>query len=180
MTVIKGTGFYNVEASNTNRQVTFSIVAGGGGATNAFLFLKGNNAFHPWIGQISAPTTNQKIQQYRANYVIRALSVYAIVVGAEIATTNVANDTINLTFETYVGNALPDQTDISDTLGVADRTAKTKDGLQTIATSLISSASLDGGSTLLFSANPHLPDGTASTAGAITSLTVTRVTSSMY
>lgn len=180
MTVFKGTGFYHVEAANTNRQVTFSVVAAGGGATNAFLFLKGNNAFHPWVGQVSAPSVNQKIAQYRLDYIVRALSIYAIPVGVTISQTNVAADTVNITYETFVGDALPDETDIVDLLGMADRAAKTKDGLQTIATALISTASLDGGSTLLYAVNPSLSDGTASTAAVITGLTVSRVTPSMY
>jgi hypothetical protein len=190
MTVFKGTGFYHVEAARTNRQTHFSVVATGAGATNGFLFLKGNNAFHPWIGQNSAPTTNQLIQQYRADYLVRYLSQWAIVVETAISTTSVANDTLNIAFETYVSNALPNSTtnqgpgtgagDITDLYGLADRVAKVKPGLQTLATNLLTLASLDGGATLLYAANPNLSDGTASTAGVMTTLVVTALTTSMY
>lgn len=183
MTVFKGTGFYHVGAGNTNRQVFFQVVAQAN-LSDCFLFLKGNNAFHPWIGQISNPTTNQKIAQYRVDYIVRHLSIYAIPVYVAISDVDQGNsetgNAVILGYETFVGNALPDENDISDTLGMADRPVKTKDGLQTLATAMIGSASLDGGNTLLYAVNPALSDGTASTAPAITSLTVTRLTPSMY
>jgi hypothetical protein len=180
MTVFKGSGIYHVGALNTNRQVLFSVVAAGAGATNGFLFLKGNNAFHPWIGQTTAPTTNQLIAQYRADYVVRYLSQYSIPIFTAISQTSVAADTITIGYETYVSNVLPAVTDIVDLYGKADRAAKTKPGLQTLATGLLSTASLDGGATLLFAANPNLADGTVSTAGVMSGLTVTLLTPSMY
>jgi hypothetical protein len=186
MTVIKGTGFYHVEAANTNRQVFYNIVATPA-AANLFGFLKGTNAFHPFIGQNNAPTTNQLIAQYRADYIVRYLTQWAIPVYVALAQTTDANDTLVLAFETYVSNVFgvgvghtSGVGDIVDQLGMADRSAKTKDGLQTLATDLLALASLDGGSTLLYAANPNLSDGTASTAPAITALTVTMMTPSMY
>lgn len=183
MTVFKGSGFYHVGAANTNRQVFFQVVAQGG-LSDCFLFLKGNNAFHPWIGQIANPTTDQKIAQYRVDYIVRHLSIYAIPVYVGIADVDVnggeTGNAVQIAYETYVGNALPDEQDIVDTLGMADRPVKTKDGLQTLATAMLSTASLDGGNTLLFGANPALADGTVSGAAQITSLTVSRLTPSMY
>lgn len=179
MSVIKGTGFYHVEAANTNRQVFFNVVATPA-AANVFGFLKGNNAFHPWIGRIDSPTVNQLIAQYRTDYIVRYLSQYAIPVYSAVATTTDANDTVVIGYETYVSNVFPSVADITDAYGMADRPAKTKPGLQTLATSLITTASLDGGGTLLFAVNPHLADGTVSTAPAITGLTVTMMTPSMY
>lgn len=179
MTVIKGTGFYHVEAANTNRQVFFNVVATPA-AANLFGLLKGNNAFPPWIGQNTAPTTNQLIAQYRTDYVVRYLSQYAIPVYVALTQTTDANDTVVIAYETYVSNVFFSTADITDEYGLADRPAKTKPGLQTLATNLIGLASLDGGTTLLYSANPNLSDGTPSTAPAITALTVTMLTPSMY
>jgi hypothetical protein len=179
MTVIKGTGFYHVEAANTNRQVFFSIVATPA-AANLFTLLKGTHAFPPYVGQNQAPTTNQLIAQYRVDYVVRYISQYAIPVYTSLSTTTDANDTINIAYETFVSNVFPSVSDITDAYGLADRPAKTKPGLQTLATDIITLASLDGGSTLLYAANPNLSDGTASTAPAITALTVTMLTPSMY
>lgn len=182
MAFFKGSGFYHVGAANTNRQVTFQVKAQAG-LSDCFLFLKGNNAFHPWINQIAAPTTDQKIAQYRVDYIARYLSIYAILVGVEIVDAPYTNETgngVNLTFENYVSNSLPDEMDIVDSLGKADRPAKTKDGLQTLATALLSTASLDGGVTPLYALHPALADGTVSTAPLISSLTVTRLTPSMY
>jgi len=178
MAVFKGSGFYHVEAANTPRIVTFQVKAQAG-LSNCFLFLKGNNAFHPWVGQIPAPTTNQKIAQYRVNYIVRALTIYAIPVAIKIVDAPYTSETgnaVRITFETAVSMvyaADPNgENDIVDTLGMADRPVKTKKGLQTLATDLLGLASLDGGSTLLYAINPKLADGTASTAVAITSLTV--------
>lgn len=179
MTVIKGTGFYHVEAANTNRQVFFNVAATPS-AANLFGFLKGNNAFHPFIGTNNAPTANQLIAQYRTDYVVRYLSQYAVPVYVALALTSNANDTVVVAYETYVSNVFPSVSDIVDQYGMADRPAKTKPGLQTLATGLLTLASLDGGGTLLFAANPNLSDGTASTAPAITALTVTMMTPSMY
>jgi hypothetical protein len=174
MVVQKGTGFYHEEAVNTNRITSFSIVATGAVYTSpVFLFLKGNNAFPPWIGQNASPTVNQKIAQYRADYVIRFLSIYAIPVATLIFLTTYAGDSVKISYETYISNVLPSVADIVDTLGIADRPIKTKPGLQTLATNLVSTASLDGGATLLFAANPNLSDGTPSTAQVVTTLTVT-------
>jgi hypothetical protein len=178
MTVFKGMGFYHVEAANTNRFVTFRVAAQAG-VSNCFTFLKGNNAFHPWVGQISAPTANQLIAQYRVDNIVRRLCVYAIPIsiaiidfdrgGAETA------NAVTISYETLVSNYLPSVSDIVDTLGMADRAAKTKLGLQSIATAMLATASLDGGGTLLFAVNPSLADGTTSTAPAITSLTVAKL-----
>ena len=188
MTVFKGTGFYHVGATNTNRIVDI-LVAVANNADAVFAFLKGNNAFHPWIGQNSAPTTNDKIAQYRVDYIVRYLSIYAIPVGlrivdmADFGGSNTANGLI-ISYETYVSNVFPDVTDIVDAYGLADRSAKTKDGLQTLADNCTFNASLDGGSTKLFAVNPHLSDGTVSTSAAIgtaaSSLVVTLQTPSMY
>jgi hypothetical protein len=177
MTTFKGSGFYHVGATATNRQVTFQIKAQAG-LSNCFLFLKGNNAFHPWVGQISAPTTNQKIAQYRVDYIVRALTIYAIPVAVKIvdaAYTNETGNAVQITFETLVSSVFANENDIADTLGMADRAVKTKDGLQTLATDLLAVASLDGGGTFLYAVNAALADGTASTAAAITSLTVDAV-----
>ncbi len=178
MTVFKGSGFYHVGAVNTNRLVSFQIAAQGG-LSDVFLFLKGNNAFHPWIGSISSPTTNQLIAQYRADYVVRHLCIYAIPVEIAILDFDQGGgetaNALKISFETYVSHVFEDETDIVDTLGMADRAAKTKPGLQTLATALLTNASLDGGGTQLFAVNPNLADGTASTASAVTSLTVTKL-----
>ncbi len=182
MTVLKGTGFYHVGAANTNRQVTFAFqaIAGGVGIANAFLMLKGNNAFHPWPGNINAPTTNQLIAQYRADYLVRYVSIYAIPVAIAVtegtANTPAAADTLTITYETYVSSVLPSVSDIADTHGMADRPVKTKSGLQTLATACVANASLDGGNTLLYAVNAALANGTASTAVAITSIAVTMLT----
>ncbi len=185
MTVLKGTGFYHIEAANTNRQVSFAFqaIAGGVGVANAFLLLKGNNAFHPWPGNINAPTTNQLIAQSRVDYLTRYVSIYAIAVGIAV-TTGTANtpataDTLVITYETYVSSVFSVSggvNDIVDLLGKADRPAKTKSGLQTLATACVANASLDGGGTLLFALNPNLSTGTVSTAPAITSIIATELT----
>lgn len=189
MTVFKGSGFYHVEAANTNRQVRVQVAVAGGGISNVFAFLKGNNAFHPWIGQNTSPTTNDKIAQYRIDYLVRYLSIYAIPVGVEVVSVNngggETNNGIVITYETYVSNVFNGTADdLVDTKGMADRPAKTKDGLQDLADNCTANASLDGGSTSLFAINPHLADGTASTAVAIgtvaASMTVTILTPSMY
>lgn len=192
MTVFKGTGFYHVEAMNTNRQVGIQVVAGSG-ISNVFGFLKGNNAFHPFIGAISAPTVNQKIAQYRVDYIVRYLSIYAVPVSLRIADVVVGGGEVQnaliISYETYVSNVFPATSGtldepITDKFGKADRPAKTKLGLQGLADACTANASLDGGSTHLFAINPHLSDGTASTAVAIgtvaSSLTVTLLTPSMY
>jgi hypothetical protein len=188
MTVFKGTGFYHVGAANTNRIVDVQVAVTAGGINDVFLFLKGNNAFHPWIGAISAPTTNEKIAQYRVDYIVRYLSIYAIPVGVRIVDVdNGGAETGNgivISYETYVSNVFPSVADITDAYGMADRTPKVKDGLQTLADNCTFNASLDGGGTKLFAVNPALSDGTASTAVAIgtaaSSLTVTLLTPSMY
>jgi hypothetical protein len=180
--MFQGSGYYHIGATNTNRQVAFTVTAQAG-LSNCFLFLKGNNAFHPYTDAIASPTVNQQIAQHRVNAIARHLSVWANVVGVEIATvpyTNETNNAVRLIFETYVSDVLPDEADIDDTLGMADRTPKTKDGLQTLATALLTTASLDGGNTLLFEVNPALHDDTVSTAAAITTLTVARETGTMY
>lgn len=193
MVVFKGTGFYHVEAANTNRQVDIQVV-GPTGKSDIFLFLKGNNAFHPWIGQTASPTTNQKIAQYRADYVVRYLSIYAIPVAVRIASVVVGggetNNALIISYETYVSNVFPVTSGttltepILDVLGKADRTAKSKIGLQGLADSCVANASLDGGGTKLFAVNPALSDGTVSTAAVVGvaagTLTVTCLTPSMY
>lgn len=183
MAFFKGSGFYHVGSTNTNRQVTFQVVPQAN-VSDCFVFLKGNNAFHPWIGALTSPTVNQRIAQYRVDYICRHLSIYAILVGVDIADVDLGNSEtgngLHLTFENFVSNSLPDNNDIVDQLGMADRPAKTKDGLQTLASALLASASLDGGTTLLFAANPSLPDGTATTAPVISALSVSRLTPTMY
>ncbi len=192
MTVIKGTGFYHVEAANTNRQVFYNIVATPA-AANLFALLKGSNAFPPFAagaGYNASPTANQLVAQYRVDYLVRYLSQWAIPVYVAIAQTTDAADTVVLGFETYVSNVFPNSStnqspgtgagDITDHYGLADRTAKTKPGLQTLATNLLALASLDGGASLLYAVDPFLSDGTATTAPAITALAVTLMTPSMY
>lgn len=193
MTVLRGTGFYHVEAANTNRQVDIQIV-GPTGKSDIFLFLKGNNAFHPWISQISSPTVNQKIAQYRADYLVRYLSIYAIPVAVRIASVVVGggetNNALVISYETAVSNVFPVTSGttltepILDLLGKADRTAKSKIGLQALADSCVANASLDGGVSKLFAASPNLSDGTVTTAAVIgitaATFAVTCLTPSMY
>jgi hypothetical protein len=192
MTVFKGMGFYHVEAMNTNRIVDIQVVAPAG-QSNVFLFLKGDNAFHPFIGRIAAPTVNQKIAQYRVDYVVRYLSIYAIPVGVWITDVNLGgsetNNALKIQYETYVSNVFPVTSGtldepITDLYGLADRAAKTKVGLQGLADLCVANASLDGGQTLLYAVNPKLSDGTASTAAVVGvapgTFTVTTLTPSMY
>lgn len=193
MTVIKGTGFYHVEAANTNRVVDIQVV-GPSGISNIFAFLKGNNAFPPFIGEISSPTVNQKIAQYRIDYLVRYMSIYAIPVGVTVTSVVVGGGEVNnallIKYETYVSNVFPVssfptlQEPITDAYGLADRNAKTKTGLQGLADLCVENASLDGGTTHLYAANPNLSDGTPTTAAniGITSgtFTVTTLTHSMY
>lgn len=187
MTVVRGMGYYHVGAANTNRTIDVQVACNAG-VTNVFGFLKGDNAFHPWIGAISAPTVNQKIAQYRIDYIVRYLSIYAIPVGVKVTDVDLGssetNNAIVITYETYVSNVFPSAADIVDAYGKADRPAKTKAGLQTLADNCAANASLDGGSTKLFAVNPHLADGTVSTAVVIGivpgSLNVTMLTPTMY
>lgn len=190
-----GASIYRTGPSRTARQVSFRVAVQSG-LSNAFFYIDGSNAFPPFVGELgnwkginggqaqTAPTTNQIIANYRADYIARYLSIYSPLVQLHIinydqGSSETANAVV-LTYETYVNNIYPSVSDITDTLGAINGITKTKPGLQTLATDLISDASLDGGNTLLYSANPALPDGTVSTASAITSLTVTMLTTSMY
>lgn len=177
MAVVEGSGVYDSNAANTNRTVRFRVAVQAGVST-AFVFLRGNQAHFPHTGQVTSPTVNQRIAQERADAIRQALTIYAPLVGFKIIDFNQGgSETANalvLEFETLVSNVLPSVSDITDTLGVVG-SAKTKSGLQTIATALLASASLDNGGTLLFGANPNLADGTASTAAQITSLTVAAI-----
>lgn len=178
MTFFKGSGFYHVGAVNTNRMVSF-VVSAPATVVDVFAFLKGNNAFHPWIGQNTSPTTNDKIAQFRADYIVRYLCIYGIPVEIAVIDYDLGNgetgNAIKISFETLIGNAYPDESDIVDTLGMADRAPKTKPGLQSLADDCVSDASLDGGDTQLFDVNPALADGTVSSAVAIAALTVTKL-----
>lgn len=192
MTVFKGSGFYHVEAMNTNRQIDIQVLAPSG-QSDVFLFLKGNNAFHPFIGRISSPTVNQKIAQYRVDYLVRYMTIYAIPVGVWIMDVDQGGsetaNALKIQFETYVSNVFPMTSGaldepITDKYGKADRSAKTKVGLQGLADLCVENASLDGGVTKLYAVNPHLADGTASTAAAVGitagTFTVSSLTASMY
>lgn len=169
MVVQAGTGLYNVGAANTNRIKRFSVESS---VANAFLFLRGNNAFYPFVGQNNAPTANQKIAQARVDAIVRRLTLYAPLVGLSIVNGAQTASMLHIWFETSESNVYPAATDIADTLGMADRAVKTKAGLQTMATYVVANATLDGGATFLFAINPSLSDGTASTAPAIAGLTV--------
>jgi hypothetical protein len=181
MTVIKGTGFYHVEAANTNRQVSFAFqaIAAAAGVA-AFGLLKGTNAFPPWSAALSAPTINQLIAQYRVDYLVRYVSIYAIPVGVYVtegtANTPTPNDTVVITYETYQSFVFPTAADIVDLRGLADRSAKTKSGLSTLATACIANATLDGVAGDLWVVNAPNSLGTASTAPAVTSIAVTALT----
>ena len=173
MTVQKGMGFYHVGQANTNRMVGVSVVATAGVA-GIFAELMGANDQAPYQQlEISAPTTNQLIAQARMDAVVNACSVYARPVKIALAQTNFANDTIVMYFETEVSQVINTVADISDTLGLAGQTAKTKPGIQTNLTYVLNNKSLDGGTTLLFAATPNLSNGTASTAVVVTALTAT-------
>lgn len=184
MTVVIGTGYYHVGAANTNREVTFSFATDGGADT--FTFLKGTNAFHPWKNTATQPySANDLIAQYRIDYLVRYVTIYAIPVKIFLSQTTDPNDTLNITFETAVGDALPfasgaAASPITDTLGMADRPAKTKPGLQTLANDCLAAATLDGVAGDLWVINAPLPDGTPSTAAAVSTITVATTDVSLY
>jgi hypothetical protein len=190
MVVSAGMGFYHVGSANTNRTQAFQFETG---VLNAFLFLRGTQPFYPFDGSYdvwnanNASTTNQKIANYRADWLVRAVTIYAPPVAIELVNGTYTASALKITWETFESNVFNYNSnnggsstgiqDITDVLGKADRVAKIKPGLQTLATGIISTVSLDGGTTLLYSANPNLADGTVSTAAAITSITVSYVSS---
>lgn len=174
-----GTGIYNTGQINTNRTRRFRVTADAGAGSNVFVFLKGDTSAYPYTSVVASPTANQRIAQERADAIIRSLSRYAPPVKVFIEDVNhgggETNNALVIEFETeqsMVFAASSGGADIVDTLGKGGESAKTKSGLQTLATALVAGASLDGGSTLLFAANPTLQDGTTSTAAAVTTLTV--------
>lgn len=176
MSVQLGSGQYRTGPTNTNRIVRFTVLADDGASDNVFVSLRGNQSFYPYLSPVATPTTNQKIAQARMDAVIRALTIYAPVVEVSIGDGGAhTSNKLTLGFETLQSNVLPNVSDIVDTLGRAGQTAKTKSGLQTLATAAVAGKSLDGGATFLFAANAALADGTVSSATTVTTLTVTAI-----
>jgi hypothetical protein len=168
------TARYDVNAANTNREVTFTVAADAGAIAETFLSLKGAASSYPHYNQIAGvPTVEQELGQLRYNLAARALTAYAITVGLRISDAVAANGTLVWTAEqdemgAFFNQALPplgtapgvdeswpvDTTvdkhhveDITDRLGTGGMTTvKTKPGLQSLLDAL-GNVSYDGGLT---------------------------------
>jgi len=173
------TARYDVNAANTNREVTFTVAADGTAIAETFFSMKGAASSYPHYGQIAGvPTVEQELGQLRYNLVARALTAYAITVGLSISDAVELNGTLVWTAEqdemgAFFNQALPplgttpgvdeswpvDTTvdkhhvaDITDRLGTGGMTTiKTKPGLQSLLNSL-ATVSYDGGATGPFGA----------------------------
>jgi len=179
MTQQKGMGFYHVGAENVYSTVEFTIVASTTQApTFESLFSStGLQSTAPFTSEITSPATNDFIAQARLDAVVRAISVYMQPVKVYFATTSVTNDTIKVSFPSTKFGLPVTTADLTETIGLGGNAAKTKPGIQTLLNAILANgsapASLDGGNTYLFAANPNLADGTVSTAAAVTALTAT-------
>lgn len=190
------TARYDVNSANTNRHVSFNVVADGGATANTFLALKGPANAYPHYNQIAGvPTVEQELGQLRLNLVARALTAYAITVSLQVAADGSSFTWVAEQDEmgAFFNQALPplgatpgvDQSwplegntvdkhhveDITDRLGTGGMTTiKTKPGLQSLIDSL-ATVSYDGGTTGPFGAlsatgTVVLPDGRVVTTGA--------------
>ena len=195
-------GRYDVNSANTNRIVRFLVQPYTPYTdANAALFgmLKGRAPAYYYYGEFTtAPTANNNLAQLRTSLVVRALSVYAPVVGVSLAADSVptAGATANfgpalmIAFETQQNGVFYNNswgtnttlaeaitTDISDTVGVGGASSvKTKAGLNTLLASL-HTVSYDGGTTgpfgtLSSSGAIVLPDGTTTSGAPVLSSVV--------
>lgn len=173
MAVVKGSGFYHVGNFNTNRIFRVKVVARDAvpaAINNTFASLLGSTETHPFTGKDTSVSTNDKIAQARLDAVVRAISVYAPAVGVKVVDSGSA---VIVEFETArSGMHNGTVSDIVDTVGVGNGTAKTKPGIQSLLNTMLADKSLDG-TTDLFALNAKLADGTASTAHAVVSLLAT-------
>jgi len=168
------TARYDVNAANTNREVTFNVAADTAAIAETFFSMKGAASSYPHYGQLAGvPTVEQELGQLRYNLVARALTAYAITVGLRISDAVETNGTLVWTAEqdemgAFFNQALPplgiapgvDQSwpvdttvdkhhveDITDRLGTGGMTTvKTKPGLQSLVDAL-ATVSYDGGVT---------------------------------
>ena len=188
---------YDVYSANVLNTVSFVIEPQLVGENVAGLFgiFKGPQNSRPFYGALTTtPTALQNLAQIRTNYIVRALTAYAPVVGVRLVTNASGSivpsasfgSAIKITFETAAMGIFEDPawiaangvgnkertTDIVDVLGTGGMSMpKTKPGLQSLLNSL-ATVSFDNGvtgpfGTLAASGAIVLPDTTV-TSGAPT------------
>jgi len=184
---------YDVYSANVLNTVSFIVEPQLVGENVAGLFgiFRGPENAHPFFGQLTTtPTALQNLAQLRTDYIVRALTAYAPVVGVRLVTNASGSivptvnfgSAIKVTFETNSMGIFEDPayissggvgnkertTDIVDTLGVGGMSyTKTKPGLQSLLNAL-STVSFDNGVTGPFGALAAtgaitLPDTTVTT-----------------
>lgn len=173
----------DVYGANSSNIVRFLIEPADAADRNASIFgmFNGSESEYPYYGKMTTvPTANQKLAQLRTNYVVRAVTAYAPVVGVKFARdsggtayTATFGPALEVWFEQDKLGAFIDPayiatngvgskhrvTDITDSLGTGGMSfTKTKKGLLSLLDTL-STVSFDNGVTG--------PFGTLSTSGAI-------------